>query len=167
MLLVGYLLGMDEKFNLCSRSVDNTKILCKTILDYEFKTSLACNVQEAREMSRGILESIRPYIPVIRWDPYYKYLLKIIEVDHSQVVLSFSSKLVLFCLEVTLQYLLRVACIASLLNYLLRRSLLKAQRKKQEIAKYLSEQYALCLADSVGNPIRSSLYLPQTCTRSV
>jgi len=161
------MLGMDEKFNLCSRSVDNSKILCKTVLDYEFKTSLSCNVQAAREMSRGILESIRPYIPLIRWDPYYKYLLTIIEVDYSQVVLSIGSKIIFFFMEFTLQYLLRLKCIAALLNYLLVRSLRKAQRKKQEISKCLAEQYSLCLADGVGSPIRSSLYLPQTCTRSV
>ena len=144
------------------------KTLCRTILDFEIKTNLACDVQESREMSRGILESIRPFIPLIRWDSFYKYLLYVIEVDHSQVMLSVGSAIIYHMIKFTLKFALRINLIASLLNYLLIRALAGAHRKKNNIAKRLSEQHTLCLGQSVGSPIRSSLYMPRSaCIRSV
>lgn len=160
------MLGINDKFNLCSRSTDNVKMLCKTILDFEFKNSLACNVPESREMSRGILESIRPYTPLIRWDAFYKYLLNIIELDSSQVVLGTASKLVYLMMLITLQYLMRVYVFSLLFNYLLVRAINSAHRKRNVIAKDLSERYSLHLAEAVGSPIRSTLFTPAESFRS-
>ncbi|KAI1302307.1 hypothetical protein HDE_02536 [Halotydeus destructor] len=161
---IGYLLGMDDKFNLCSRKPDEMRRLCNSILEYEMKMSLHNNdVQEAREMSRGILESIRPYVPLIRWDAFQKYLLNIAGENVHKLKLSFTSNLVYFLMVATLQYALRITLVSRLLNVLLNRALRKAHRKKGKISKVLAEKYTMYLGESVGIPVQNTLYDMTAC----
>lgn len=160
---VGYLLGIEDKYNLCARSPEHVKLLCAAILEHEMKFSLNTGVEEAHEMSRGIVESIRSYIPLIDWDSFYKYLLEVMGEDISQHQIGFRSNFVYHCMRFTLQFVLRVTIFATLLNWLLRRALARTEGKKNRIIKELSEKYTLCLGESLGTPINSSL-LRGKCT---
>ncbi|XP_054154306.1 uncharacterized protein LOC128952872 [Oppia nitens] len=60
---IGYLLGIEDKYNLCNGSVDETKELCQLILEKQLKKSIIeTPVKESIDMSRGIVNSIKLYI---------------------------------------------------------------------------------------------------------
>lgn len=143
--LIGYLLGVEEKYNLFSRPYDEVKSLCHVIMDKEMRTAFEGGEEEsvqARQMSRGILESIRPYVPLIRWDSYLKYLAHILDSSEKGIPLNFKSRFVYESMKVTLHHLHRSDSIAFVLNICLRKAIQKAHRKRVKIAQKLEKKYA-------------------------
>lgn len=142
--LVGYLLGIEEKYNLFTRPHEEMVQMCHAILELEMKESLKYDnrTPASVEMSQGIIESIRPYIPLIKWDAFYRYLSSILDIEDKDVKLdSVRSRLVYSSMQFTLQHVLRSSVLASPLNYLLRRAIKSAHDQKSEIYKHLGEKY--------------------------
>ena len=57
---IGYLLGIEDKYNLCNGNTDQIKLLCQLNLDKKLKPSITESRSEVSvEMSRAIVNSIR------------------------------------------------------------------------------------------------------------
>lgn len=142
--LIGYLLGIEEKFNLFSYPMPQIKAMCHAILEKELKAAFTDGEKgsQSRQMSRGILESIRPYVPLIRWDSYLKYLANILDSNEKTMKLNFKGNLVYNSMSFTLRHLHRNEAISIILNRLLRRAIRKAHRKRVKIAQRLEKKYA-------------------------
>ncbi|XP_076234990.1 uncharacterized protein LOC143179580 [Calliopsis andreniformis] len=63
--VVGSMLGMEEKYNICTGSVEETRALCRRLLDEMFLPSLAKSNEDFEEMSRILLESLWPVNPFL------------------------------------------------------------------------------------------------------
>lgn len=143
--LIGYLLGIEEEYNLCSRPVPEVQDMCAVILQHEMRTAFSEGGKRgttSSQMSRGILESIRPYVPLIRWDAYLKYLATLLDSEEKTMKLNMKGNLIYHSMTLTLQILVRNVFFGRTMNYLLRRAIRKAHRKRAKIAQRLEKKYA-------------------------
>jgi len=147
--LIGYLLGVEDEYNLFSHPLPLIKEMCGIILEKDMKSAFTEGgvgsgekSSQSRQMSRGILESIRPYVPLIRWDSYLKYLANILDCNEKNMKLSFKANLVYNSMSITLRHLHRSDSISLVLNRLLIRAISKAHRKRVKIAQRLEKKYA-------------------------
>ncbi|XP_015119988.1 uncharacterized protein LOC107043162 [Diachasma alloeum] len=63
--VIGHMLGTDERFNLCNGSIDDTKALCRRLLEAVFMPNLAKNTKHFNEMSTALLKGLWPINPFI------------------------------------------------------------------------------------------------------
>ena len=143
--LIGHLLGIQDQYNLCSRPATQVKEMCAVILQQEMKAAFVEGNKRgttSSQMSRGILESIRPYVPLIRWDAYLKYLATLLDSEEKHMKLNVKGDLIFRSMSVTLQVLVRNSLVGHAMNYLLRRAIRKAHRKRAKIAQRLEKKYA-------------------------
>ncbi|XP_054011657.1 uncharacterized protein LOC128894170 isoform X1 [Hylaeus anthracinus] len=61
--VVGSMLGMEDKYNICSGSVEETRALCRRLLDEVFLPSLARDIKEFDEMSHALIKALWPMNP--------------------------------------------------------------------------------------------------------
>lgn len=143
--LIGHLLGIRDEWNLCARPVPEVEDMCAMILQHEMKTAFTEGGKRgttSSQMSRGILESIRPYVPLIRWDAYLKYLATLLDSEEKAMKLNMKGNMIYRSMTLTLQVLVRNSMIGYTMNYLLRRAIRKAHRKRTKIAQKLEKKYA-------------------------
>lgn len=63
--VIGKMLGMEERFNICSGSVEETKALCGRILDEVFLPHMAAKDPNFEKMRDVLLEGLWPMVPQI------------------------------------------------------------------------------------------------------
>lgn len=63
--VIGYILGMEDKYNICMETVEETQALCKRILNEVFLPALANRSKTFNEMGRVLLESLWCVTPLI------------------------------------------------------------------------------------------------------
>lgn len=147
--VVGFLLGIHDDYNLFGRN--DWKELCHEILQKEMKESFKKDnrIVQAHQMSKGIIESVRAYIPLMRWPPFLKYLTKTIE-EPDELPLSSSHNFIYKMMSITLQRILTYGPICSMLTILLKKKLKATQKRRSDIFRSLDQQYS--------NERRASIY---------
>nr|XP_033327846.1 uncharacterized protein LOC117221202 isoform X2 [Megalopta genalis] len=73
--VVGSMLGMEDKYNLCSGSVEETRALCRRVLDDVFLPSLANENKDFNEMSRTLMKGLWPMTPYMDPDAFIAFTL--------------------------------------------------------------------------------------------
>ncbi|XP_066586536.1 uncharacterized protein [Prorops nasuta] len=61
--VIGYMLGMEDKYNLCTGSVEEATELCRRLLDEVFLPSFATRSKNFDEMGRVLIEGLWPVNP--------------------------------------------------------------------------------------------------------
>jgi len=150
---IGYLLGIEDKYNLCNGNVDEIKSMCESILQNKLKTSIIESPpQEAIEMSKGIVNSVRLYVRLLTYEGLIKYLFEVIQIQREIRLGLFSS----FCyhsMKFTFNYLLHISLFAIILNNLLRLSifLTNTNWRKNSIEKTLNKKYKIVFGQTLGS----------------
>ncbi|XP_076284216.1 uncharacterized protein LOC143210862 isoform X2 [Lasioglossum baleicum] len=73
--VVGSMLGMEDKYNLCAGNVEETRALCRRVLDEVFLPSLANKNKAFTEMSRTLIEGLWPLNPYLDSDAFVVFTL--------------------------------------------------------------------------------------------
>ncbi|XP_012275976.1 uncharacterized protein LOC105697327 isoform X2 [Orussus abietinus] len=73
--IIGNLLGMEERFNLCNGTVKETKALCERLLDEVFLPCLASRNTEFERMGRILLQGLWPVNPHLDPDAFQAFTL--------------------------------------------------------------------------------------------
>ena len=144
--LIVHLLGVDEKYNLCSRSIDEVKQMCQQIFELEIKVSFEkarAGDFKCNKMGQGIIESIRPYIPLICWEAFIKHLADVMDTSEKDVKLTAKKQVVYVLMNFTLVNVIRHSVLGYPLNFLLRKAIRKAHRKKKQISTHLDVKYSM------------------------
>ncbi|XP_017767657.1 PREDICTED: uncharacterized protein LOC108556184 [Eufriesea mexicana] len=71
--VIGSMLGMEDKYNICSGSVEETRALCRRLLDEVFLPALASGSKDFDEMSHMLIESLWPVNPYIEPDAFIQF----------------------------------------------------------------------------------------------
>ncbi|XP_020287024.1 uncharacterized protein LOC109856314 [Pseudomyrmex gracilis] len=58
--VIGYMLGMDDRFNLCAGTVEETRALCQRLLEEVFLPSMANRNEHFDQMGNAMLQSMWP-----------------------------------------------------------------------------------------------------------
>lgn len=137
---IGYLLGVTDQFNLCGQgSLEEVKLICKSILNNEIIPSYK-ECPDSCEMSKGIILSVKPYIHLLTWESFEKYISEIIEVQFS-LVLDWYSRLSYNLMSIAFNFLLRIYLFRFILNGLLKLAISSANKKKDKISQDLLKKY--------------------------
>ncbi|KAF3427619.1 hypothetical protein E2986_08365 [Frieseomelitta varia] len=73
--VIGSMLGMEDKYNICTGNVEESRALCRRLLDEVFLPSFVSNSKDFEEMSRVVLESVWPVNPYIDPNAFIKFTL--------------------------------------------------------------------------------------------
>ncbi|CAL7949976.1 unnamed protein product [Xylocopa violacea] len=71
--VVGSMLGMKDKYNICSGSVEETRALCRRLLDEVFLPSFASGNKDFNEMSYTLIKSLWPVNPYMDPTAFVKF----------------------------------------------------------------------------------------------
>lgn len=147
---IGYLLGMDDKYNICIGNMEQIRNICKAIMENQIKKSIeGSHPKEAMEMSRGIVNAIKTYVRMITWEALIKYLFQVIQLQ-KHLSLSLYSTICYHSMYITFNYLLHIRIIAFALNYLLKLAIVLANWRKRTIEGILSQKYDIQFGDTIG-----------------
>ncbi|XP_023019818.2 uncharacterized protein [Leptinotarsa decemlineata] len=80
--VVGYLMGMEDRFNLCTGSVKETKEICNILMDQVFRPEIKNKDQDFLSMSRYLLRGMWALNPAIGVDCFLIYLYALIQNDN-------------------------------------------------------------------------------------
>ncbi|CAH1957858.1 unnamed protein product [Acanthoscelides obtectus] len=77
--VVGYVLGIDERFNICRESVTHTKKICELLIQRVFLHHMRKTSQEFDAMSKALLNGMWAMNPILQHDVFILYLHMVLE----------------------------------------------------------------------------------------
>ncbi|KAG5872672.1 hypothetical protein JTB14_012948 [Gonioctena quinquepunctata] len=77
--VVGHILGIEERFNICRASVQETKEICNLLVHRVFIPSTANACPEFETMSKALIDGMQVMNPIIRHDAFLHYLHMMLE----------------------------------------------------------------------------------------
>ncbi|KAG7202542.1 hypothetical protein KM043_009740 [Ampulex compressa] len=89
--VIGSMLGLEDKYNLCSGDVEETRALCRRVLDHVFLPSLAKRIEAFDKMCRALIDGLWPMNPFLDTDAFIAFTLHLAAVsatnnNHSIVI---------------------------------------------------------------------------------
>ncbi|KZC06320.1 hypothetical protein WN55_10229, partial [Dufourea novaeangliae] len=73
--VIGSMLGMEDKYNLCTGSIEETRAICRRLLDEVFLPSLATENKDFKEMSRTLITGLWPINPYMDPNAFVAFTL--------------------------------------------------------------------------------------------
>lgn len=140
--VLGYYLGIEDKFNFCQGSMEEIKSRCINVIDYWFKPNLSSVSQEWEHMSRCLTEGVSYYVSGVSFEVSMSYLCWVLGVDAPKLHSSLTwRQYILFGFtRLTMCVLLRIPGVLAIYNAILHRSLSRAQNRSPEILKRLENK---------------------------
>lgn len=148
---IGYLLGIDDQFNLFSHENDFQLIhcLCNIIMEQEFRPLITKqSSDESRIMSRSIVESIKAFVPTLSVRGFTNYLYHMNSIDKT-IQMNHLAKAGYHAINFTMKHLMPHSKVALLLDKLLRRAIKKAQKRQEAIKERLSSRNVIIEANFI------------------
>ncbi|XP_023229207.1 uncharacterized protein LOC111629520 [Centruroides sculpturatus] len=114
---IGYLLGMDDKYNICDGNYEETVVLFKEIIEEEIKIGMRNPRKEGLKMSKDIVTALSTVIPLLSWNALKKYWFENIDfpVDFT---LNFYDIVCFWFYKLLCKIILRFSQTMKLTNYL-------------------------------------------------
>ena len=149
---IGYLLGIEDKYNLCNGNTDQMKSLCQFILDKKYKPSITESPEVSNEMSRAIVNSFRPYIWILTYEGLIKYIYQIIDIQ-KDIKLNLFTFISYHILKFGFNYVLHIRIFSLIFNIFLRFVLyvVNTNWAKNYIEKSLAVKYDIVFTETFGN----------------
>ena len=116
---IGYMLGIDEQYNLCNGDYATVRHNCQQVFERKFKPGLIEMSKDPAEMSEQIVLSANHYIVFLRYRGLIKYLFEVTDIE-SEIQLYRSEYLFYVALKWVVGTLAHFKLWAFLLNNLLR-----------------------------------------------
>ena len=126
---IGYMLGIDDEYNLCEGNYQTVRTNCEQIFKHKFIPSLLEMKPESDEMSERIIISASHYIVLLRHRGLLRYLFGVANLN-IPVVLDQSENLFYITLKWTMSTLIHYRFFAIILNNLLRFALYQLTFKR-------------------------------------
>lgn len=126
---IGYMLGIDDEYNLCEDNYQTVRTNCEQIFKHKFIPSLLEMKPESDEMSERIIISASHYIVLLRHRGLLRYLFEVANLN-IPVVLDQSENLFYITLKWTMSTLIHKRFFAIILNNLLRFALYQLTFKR-------------------------------------
>ena len=79
--VIGYMLGIDDDYNLFIGDYETIRQRCHRILDQYFRPSLLAYERDSVQMADQIIQSTNQFIPGLRYKSYMKFIWKSLAMD--------------------------------------------------------------------------------------
>lgn len=147
---VGYLLGLDDRFNILNESdLQGTRSLCARLLETEFKPAInRYPTNQASQMSAAIVQAIKAVIPLLSTSGFTKYLYKMNTLDSPVPLDGTAARVGYQGIKVIMRNCLPKPLLTPAINALLRKSIVRAQKKSDTIKSRLTNKDDLILEET-------------------
>ncbi|XP_074604192.1 uncharacterized protein LOC141857600 [Brevipalpus obovatus] len=140
---IGYLHGIEDRFNICNGNLRESRALYKLILDREYRAVIGQNPHPAPvgyEMAKGIAKSLRPLNPSLRWQTFLKHFYTALEIP-VEIPLKRVHRFRYSLLSFLVYTGLKSRMIYAPLNSLLRWNVRRQEKKRDQHEKMLTKKY--------------------------
>jgi len=149
---LGYMLGTDDRYNLCDGDLETVRQRSRDIIDFLVKPNLREVSRDWEHMTRCIVEGIHFYIPGITYEISLLYLCSMLGVHAPRLraALTFAQVMMYCLMNFVLLVLMRLPGVCWFFNRLLSTAILKAQSvspvvlTKLQMRQYPYEEEASC-----------------------
>ncbi|XP_025017900.1 uncharacterized protein LOC107368433 [Tetranychus urticae] len=147
---VGYLLGLDDRFNILDESdLPGTRALCGRLLESEFKPAInRYPTNQASQMSTAIIQAIKAIIPILSTRGFTKYLYKMTTLEAPVSLDGTAARVGYQGIKVVMRNCLPKPLLTPAINALLKKSILRAQKKSDTIKSRLTNKDDLILEET-------------------
>lgn len=147
--VIGYMLGIEDEYNLCLGDVDTVRRRCRMILDNDLRPYLKKYDKNSAEMVEKILISYNQYTIGTRFKSFVKFAFDVMNIEQSQLPITMTrmDMFIYRSLMFTLQNLYsNYVIIRFLINYYYRMVLfiMKSKTIRRYIANRLKEMDQSC-----------------------
>nr|CAD7198628.1 unnamed protein product [Timema douglasi] len=127
---VGYLLGVEDRYNFCSGSLEDVRERSKDLIQWCIKPSLREVSQEWEHMSRCLVEGISYYIPGVSFEASLMYLTRLLDISAPCLVASLTvwQNFMFHLTWFVMSYFLRLPGVLAVHNWLLNVALHRANK---------------------------------------
>jgi len=140
--VLGYLNGIEDRFNICSGTIEETQELFKLIWNRIFKLDIVNNPSKVGiEMTKGIAETVKITRPTFSWSAFSNYWYKLLEMPIEIEVKSFTSNVKGSLLRFTFGTLCKSDKIRHLLSELFRWRRKHALKNRSKIEEQLRQKF--------------------------
>lgn len=139
---IGYLLGIEDRFNLCSGDLETVQRRVHDVLDYWLKPLMRYVSQDWIHMARSLTEGLSYLAPASSFEVSLLYLCEVLNVDTPRLVasLSFKQKLIHKYNLFFYKYLIRIPGVWNLFNWLFGKKLKEGAELSKEDLKKLEDR---------------------------
>lgn len=116
---IGYLLGIDDRFNVCDGNYDETVTWCREILRGCMKPVVVNAGPESINMSRDIVRAMNTFIAFLSWEALARFWYELLEFPVNFAT-GFYHKTGYWLMRLTFNHLLRFRLWHQFFNYILR-----------------------------------------------
>lgn len=141
--VIGYCLGIDDRFNLCDGSDEDTVELCRQIYFDEWLPVIRIGAEKVGiEMGKGISNAMSRVSPNLQYNSYMKYCAKFLQLNPDDYPLVTTKEKVLYAFyRVFFKYLSKSTCIVWIISKLNAIRIRRAIGRKNEHQEYLNKIY--------------------------
>nr|XP_018909452.1 PREDICTED: uncharacterized protein LOC109038734 [Bemisia tabaci] len=93
---IGYLLGISDEYNLCGGSIEETRELCRILLEQNFVPDLEKNPPDFVEMSTALMEGMRAVIPAVDKYAFLGFTYFLCGLEFKQLLVTFLSRCICY-----------------------------------------------------------------------
>lgn len=141
---MGYLNGIEDRFNLCNGDYDETYTLFHAVWEQVYKPVLLATPHPAPsgyEMSKGLLLALRVFNPSLKWICFMKYWYAVLGLPGEFVIESRRNKLRYQVMKFSLGTLLRLQLFHWVYGSLFRSNRKRQAGRKKQIEERLRQQF--------------------------
>jgi hypothetical protein len=153
--VIGYCLGTDDRFNLCSGSSEETVELCKLIFWREWYPLIIAETPSAPvgvEMGKGICLAMNSVSKSIHWNVLMKYWFPILNIPKTVTLQSFSEYFWYYFLKFHMNYTSKLSLFHWLSSSSTRLNIAIASRLKEWKEKRLAKKFKSLSYDNNSCP---------------
>ena len=143
--VMGYLNGIEDRFNLCEGDYDYTRLLFEKVWEQVYRPVVVSNPHPAPtgyEMCKGLLIALRVYNPSLKWVCFMKYWSKVLKIPADIKIESPRNKLRYQLMKFSLGTLFKLKFFHSLYGSLFRRNRKRQEEQWKEVEEKMRTQYA-------------------------
>lgn len=125
---LGYLLGIEDKYNFCNGSLQQVRQRCHFIIDNFYKPSFRTISEDWEHMNRCIVEGMSYFTPGLTFESSLLYLCWVLDIPAPRLSASLTwwQSFMFLVTKVTMCFTLRLPGMSILFNWMVRRSLSRA-----------------------------------------
>ncbi|GFY43238.1 DUF2236 domain-containing protein [Trichonephila inaurata madagascariensis] len=133
---IGYMLGVEDRYNLCNGNLEETVALCKDIMDAELRPSVQNARKESTTMSKGIIKAMNSFIIFLSWEAMARFWFEQMDMP-CKFPMGIYESTGYWLMRFTFGWLLRFRMFHRFFNYLLRIAVKQALDSKEYYEGYL------------------------------
>lgn len=139
---IGYMLGVEDRYNLCNGGLEETIAVCRNIMETELKPSVRKSSKESASMSRGIIKAMNSFIIFLSWEAMARFWYEEMGLPCNFKMGAYES-IGYYLMKFTFGWLLRFTFFHKFFNFLLRVAVKQALYRKEYYERYLARYHNL------------------------